>query len=267
MAAVCWPSKRAPRPWPPPGPRVTWGAGRARTGPPGVSASRHRSRAASCGWAANSAGVRIRALAMPAASSRASTSSAGRLTSTAVMIPVSLGLVHDPVRVGGEPLVVDQARAAQHLVAQERPLASVLYAKEYLAATCSGVRTVRFDDGVPGAGPPGGPVTIARCSSTAGSSTSPSASSMATRKLPPRPVRLPLVQRGQSRRCRRTCHSRYRPPRCPPCRLRPGSRVTRQPGFAPAPAGRRLFLAVRAVRGCSRSSRSAGVSAGPGRRR
>ena len=70
-------------------PGTVTGGSSVRTGPPGVSASRHRSRAASCGCAANSAGVRSRALAMPAASSRATTSSGVIDASTSSMIAVS----------------------------------------------------------------------------------------------------------------------------------------------------------------------------------
>ena len=42
-------------------PGMVTGGSSVRTGPPGVSTSRHRSRAASCGCAANPAGVRSRA--------------------------------------------------------------------------------------------------------------------------------------------------------------------------------------------------------------
>ena len=70
-------------------PGTVTGGSSARTGPAGVSTSRHRSLAVSCGWAANSAGVRSRALAMPASSSRATTSSGVMDPSAASMIAVS----------------------------------------------------------------------------------------------------------------------------------------------------------------------------------
>ena len=67
-------------------------------GAAGVATSRHRSRAASCGCSARSAGVRSRAFAMPAASSRAVTSPGGSAASASAMISPQLVVVREPRR-------------------------------------------------------------------------------------------------------------------------------------------------------------------------
>ena len=70
-------------------PATLTGGSSARTGPPGVPTSRHRSLAASWGCAANSAGERSRAQAMPAASSSAASRSAGTVRNASWRITVS----------------------------------------------------------------------------------------------------------------------------------------------------------------------------------
>ena len=207
---MCWPSAgTAPIAASRPG--ALTGGSSARTGPAGRSTSRHRSLAASCGCAANSAGVRSRALAMPASSSRATTSSGVMRSEHGLDDRRQLAVVRHPVRVGGEPLVGDQVRPAQHPLAEHGPFSLVLQAQEYPARPGRG-RTGRWRRA--GRRCAGRPARRRRCSSRAGSSTRPGRPA-GTRRSWTRAGALALVARS-AHRCRRTSRPRCRRQKCPP---------------------------------------------------
>ena len=136
MAAECWPTAgTAPMAASRPG--TVTGGSIALIGPPGVSTSRHRSRAASCGWAANSCGVRSRALAMPVSSSSAVRPAGRDPGQGALDDRGQLTVVRHPARVVREPSVGDQFRAAQDLPAANDPLPLVLHADDDPAPACA----------------------------------------------------------------------------------------------------------------------------------
>ena len=106
-----------------------------------------------------------------------------------------LVVVRDPGRVGREPLIGDQVRAAQDPLAQHHPLALVLDAQEHLA-TLGRVGPVRGDRGVPRPGARRGPAAV---DAVVVGLAHPFAQRVEHGHLeaaaPPGP--LPLVQRGQ----------------------------------------------------------------------
>ena len=146
---MCWP-RAGTAPMAASRPGTVTGGSSARTGPAGVSTSRHLS-GRSCGWAANSAGVRSRALAMPASSSRATTSSGVMDPSAASMIAVSSPSWATRSGLVANRSSVTRSGRLQHPLAEHGPLAVVLQAQEHLPAQ---VGAVRGDGRVPGAGAP-----------------------------------------------------------------------------------------------------------------
>ena len=131
-------------------PGTVTGGSSARTGPAGVSTSRHRP------GGELRVGGELRGRAQPGAGDAGLVQQGHHRvrrhgSERGLDDRRQLAVVGHPVRVGGEPLVGDQVRPAKHPLAEHGPLAVVLQAQEHLPAQ---VGAVRGDGRVPGAGAP-----------------------------------------------------------------------------------------------------------------
>ena len=113
--------------------------------PAGVSTSRQRPRACSCGWSQTSCIVLTRAFAICASSSRATTCSAVSGANAATISARSSSRAALRRELVANRSCARELRLQQHLLAERDPFALVLQPEHHRLAVARGERTVRVD--------------------------------------------------------------------------------------------------------------------------